>query len=210
MSSPIEWGADPTLIDGYALTAAEAVVRLLLPPRTADGEPTTWQAVAAANAWSEPLDGYVSWHHLTELPGSGGPSDRALFEHPAGRVPAETLAALAVALQTVQADRSWVQDGLDDTAVAVTLTPADQPLAVAHHVPATRRSGTFTHVSANWARQGFTGRAWTETGPVGVAAPPYADSLIISGPMKLRDVLVACQLEVQPVTRKAHLPITTE
>lgn len=210
MSSPIEWGADPTLTGGYALTAAETVVRLLLPPRTADGEPTTWQAVAAAVAWPQPLDGYVSWHHLTELPGSGELADRAIFEHPAGRLSAETVTALAVALQTVQADRSWAQDGLDDTAVAVALTPADQPLSVAQETPATHRSGTFAHVSANWARQGFTGRAWTTTGPVGIAAPPYADSLIISGPIKLRDVLLASELEVQPVDRKAHLPITTE
>lgn len=209
MSTSIDWGADPTLIGGYALTDAETVVRLLLPPRTADGEPTTWQAVAAANEWSEPLDGYVSWHQLTELPGSGTPRDRAVFEHPAGRLSTETLAALAVALRIVQADRTWVQDRLDD-AVATSLTRADQPLAVRQDLPATYRSGTFAHVSANWARRGFTGRAWTEIGPVGVAAPPYADSLIISGPLRLRDVLVGSDLEVQPVARQAHLPITTE
>jgi len=110
----------------------------------------------------------------------------------------------------VQADRSWVQDGLDDDAVATTLTPADQPLSVAQEIPATHRSGTFAQVSMYWARRGFTGRAWTKTGPVGVAAPPYADSLILSGSIKLRNVLVASGLEVQPVDRKAHLPITTE
>lgn len=210
MSTTIAWGQDPTLIGGYALAEAETVVRLLLPPRTADGQPTTWQTVAAANDWPEPLDGYVSWHRLTELPGSGEPADRATFDHPAGQLSSKTLTALTVALRTIQADKSWIHDGLDDDAVATSLTAPDQPMAAAQHIPATHQSGTFATLSANWVRRGFTGRAWTQAGPVGIAAPAYADSLIISGPKKLRAILVGSELEVLPVDRKAHLPISTD
>lgn len=52
-----------------------------------------------------------------------------------------------------------------------------------------------------------SGRAWTTDGRAGIAAPSYADSLVISGPGAFADALLAIGLEVFPVDRHRQIPI---
>ncbi|HLZ37176.1 MAG TPA: hypothetical protein VKP64_05325 [Mycobacteriales bacterium] len=60
-----------------------------------------------------------------------------------------------------------------------------------------------------WCTVGFPGWAWSGDGRVGIAAPPYADSLVVSGPADLVVPLTTSGLEAFPVSRHHLLPPMT-
>ena len=60
-------------------------------------------------------------------------------------------------------------------------------------------------VAGVWTTTGFSGRAWSEDARVGVAAPAYADAIIVSGPVEVINRLTNSELEALRVAR--HMPI---
>lgn len=184
MTAQPVWGSDPALVSGWAIRDAPAVLRLLLPGRGADDRPVAWSAVARDHGRDEPVDGDTDWSGLQEYPGDGGAPAPAV-DHPAGRFSPEILDAMA-AIEQIGGAR-WVSE----------TDPGGEPRS-------------FAELSAGWARRGFVGRAWTQDGQVALAAPDWADSVIVSGPRALADALTATGLEVFPVAPSAAFPVTTD
>jgi len=185
------WGHEPGTLSQYALADAEALVRLLLPARLhSNDRPTPWRQVAADYRYAEDLDGYTSWSRLTQLPGDGRWEPPA-YEAPSGRMSADMLLALRRVLAGVAGpDATW---------------RSRSPIASSR-----TSEGSLEAISASWTTSGFPGRAWTSDLRIGLAAPPYADSLIISGPAGLRQELITSGLEAFPVSRREPDPITAE
>ena len=69
--------------------------------------------------------------------------------------------------------------------------------------------GKLTDLARDWTT-GFAGRAWCLTEAVSVAAPAYADSLVVAGPARLGPELTQLGLQVAPVAPSAghHLFVT--
>ena len=173
------WGDDPRVIGGYALTDAESIVRILLPARRQyDDAPTRWADVAAALHREPPQDGRVSWFALTEFPGTGGFEPSAIFLSPAGRFDEFTRSVLLEAIASVlPVHAPWT---------------SPSPAAMA---------GTLAEISAGWTTTGFPGHARSDDGLVGIAAPRYSDSVVVSGPDRLGQRLLNSSLEAFPVGR---------
>ncbi len=70
-------------------------------------------------------------------------------------------------------------------------------------------TGTLAELMATWSKDGFPGWAWSSDGRIGIAAPPYADSLVVSGPADLVLPLATSGLEAFPVSRHHPLPPMT-
>ena len=193
MGTDPAWGQERGLLDQYALADAETLVRLLLPARLhMNDRPTPWRQVAADYQYAGDLDGYTSWSRLTQLPGDGG-WEPPWYESPSGRMSADMLWTLRrVLARRAGPDATW---------------RSRFPIAAA----STRTSeGSLGAISALWTTSGFPGRAWTADLRIGLAAPPYADSVIVSGPAELRQQLITSGLEAFPVSRRAPDPITAE
>lgn len=73
----------------------------------------------------------------------------------------------------------------------------------------TRATGRLSDLASKWAVEGFHGRAWDAAAAVGMAADSYADSLIVSGPRALAQVLTASDLEVFVLPLNGPSPMTT-
>lgn len=82
--------------------------------------------------------------------------------------------------------------------------PAAGPAAVQ-----TVMTGTLTELMTEWSGNRFPRRAWSGDGRVGIAAPPYAGSLVVSGPLHLVLPLTTSELEAFPVSRHRPLPTMT-
>ena len=186
------WGHEHGRLGQYALVSAETLVRLLLPARLpGDDQPTTWRQVAADYRATDALDGYTSWFRLTELPADGGWEPPVRYEAPSGRMSEDMLRTLRRILLEVGGHHvTW---------------RSESPIA---HLA--RHEGSLGSISAAWTTSGFPGRAWTSDLRIGLAAPPYADSVIISGPAELQHRLITSGLEAFPVSRREPDPITTE
>ena len=185
MTAGVAWGEDLSLVDGYALTGAPMIVRVLLPAwREGDQAPTLWADVAAAFRREPPADGRVSWLELIEFPGDGSWSPSAHFAPPAGRFDVRTRAVLVSTIDSLTGPVAWWTDRSG--------------------------SGPLAEISRPWTRNGFAGRAWTADGRVGIAAPPYADSVVVSGPRELGARLLAADLEAFPLARGEVNPISTD
>ena len=187
------WGQERGLLNQYALADAETLVRLLLPARRhRNDRPTPWRQVAADYQYAGSLDGYISWSRLTQLPGDGG-WEPPWYEAPGGRMSADMLRTLQQILTEVAGpDVRW---------------RSSSPIASLSTGPS---EGSLGAISALWTTSGFPGRAWTSDLRIGLAAPPYADSVIISGPAELRQQLTTSGLEAFPVSRRAPDPVTAE
>ena len=177
------WG-NPDLWLGWCLPDAERAWRLFLPLVAPDGTPQPWP-VAAGD-----LEAQLWWPTLAEYSGIGGP---ALDLEPAsGLIEADTLAALSAAPDAVAGpDAAWrhLQDELGP--------------------PYSDVRGKLTDLARDWTT-GFAGRAWCLTEAVSVAAPAYADSLVVAGPARLGPELTQLGLQVAPVAPSAghHLFVT--
>lgn len=182
------WGVDPQLVGGYALTDADSTVRVLLPARRAyDDAPTRWARVAAVLRREPPQDGRVSWFALTEFPGTGGFEPDEIFLAPGGRFDQTTRSLLLEAMASVlPVDTAWT---------------SPSPI---------RLNGTLSEISIGWTTTGFPGKARSDDGLVGIAAPRYADSVIVSGPARLANRLLSCGLEAFPVRRSDPHSITVD
>ena len=186
------WGDEHGRLGQYALASAEGLVRLLLPARLhSNDQPTPWRQVAADYRNTEAVDGYTSWFRLTELPGDGRWEPSARYEAPSGRMSEDML-------QTLR--RILVEQGGDQV-----IWRSESPIA---HFPT--HEGSLSSISAFWTTSGFPGRAWTSDLRIGLAAPPYADSVVISGPVELQQRLITSGLEAFPVSRQEPDPITAE
>lgn len=185
MTGGVLWGEDPSLVDGYALAGAKIIVRVLL-PAWHDGtqEPTRWADVAAVFRREPPADARISWYELVEFPGDGSWSPSAHFAPAAGRFDDRTRAVLVSTVDSVTGPVQWRTNWSG--------------------------SGRLQDIADRWTRDGFAGRAWTAEGRVGIAAPPYADSVVVSGPRELGARLLASDLEVFPLARGDSSPITTD
>ncbi|HET9649843.1 MAG TPA: hypothetical protein VFP34_16640 [Microlunatus sp.] len=198
------WGADRALVDGWALADAEVVLRLLLPARTVDDEPLDWRRVMAERDGAE-LAGVTDWgtldfNDLTTYPGDGR-APQLVVQHPAGRFGSGQLATLA-AIPQIGAAR-WFRDEQ-----AAGASPQRFGIAAPGHVSGD--GSGFASLSAGWTRGGFRGRVWTADRQIALAAPGWADSVIVSAPRGVADDLLAGDLEVAVVRRCAPLPITTD
>jgi hypothetical protein len=71
-------------------------------------------------------------------------------------------------------------------------------------------AGTLVEISAGWTTTGFPGHARSDDGLVGIAAPRYADSVVVSGPDRLGQRLLNSSLEAFPVGRSEPNPITVD
>jgi hypothetical protein len=185
MTEVVSWGEDRSLVAGYALTSATMIIRVLLPAwRDGDQQPARWADVAAAFRREPPADGRISWRELVEFPGNGSWSPSAHFAPAAGRFDDRTRAVLVSTIDSITGPVPWQTDR--------------------------SRSGRLSEIAEQWTRDGFAGRAWTADGQVGIAAPPYADSVVVSGPRELGVRLLAADLEAFPLARGEVSPITTD
>lgn len=176
--------------DAFALVGAERVVRLLLPAPSRDtGRTATWAEVTAAACSPVEVDGYTSWSALTELPGSGDPVPGETFEHPAGRVPEPVLRALVAAVESGAGEgvRAVAEPPPGAPARGAPLTAVGAPLAPARPVPPPPVEGRLRDLAVGWTTR-FAGRVWTGDGRTGIAAPPYADSLVVRPARSARGV----------------------
>lgn len=211
MSAAPEWGTRAGRFDALALTGAERVVRLLLPAPSRERDRTaTWSEVAAASGTPVEVDGYSVWTALAELPGAGDAVPAETFDHPAGRVPEPVLRALVAAVESVAG--TGVRAVAEHPSGAVRGAPfvaMGAPLAPSRPLPAQPREGRLRELADGWAGR-FAGRVWTADGRTGIAAPPYADSLVVSGPREVHEALLRAGLEAHAVARSAPCPITTD
>lgn len=185
MTGGVSWGEDPSLVAGYALRSATVIIRVLLPAwRDSDLKPTRWADVAAAFGREPPADGRICWHELVEFPGNGSWSPSAHFAPAAGRFDDHTRAVLVSTIDSVTGPTLWRTDRSS--------------------------AGPLSEIAEQWTSNGFAGRAWTADGRIGIAAPPYADSVVASGPGELGARLLAADLEAFPLARGEASPITTD
>ena len=175
------WGS-PDLWAGWCLPDAEREWRLFLPLVAPDGTPQPWP-VAASD-----LEAQLWWPSLAEYPGIGGQAPD--LEPASGMVEANTLAALLAALDAVAGpDAAWRH-------------LQDEP-----GPPSSDVRGKLTDLTRAWST-GFAGRAWCLTEAVSVAAPAYADSLVVAGPARLGPELTQRRLQVAPAAPSAGHPMS--
>lgn len=203
------WGTDTSTPDGYALRDSDVVLRLLLPAQaTGVADRVPWRTVARAFGDVTRVDGYTSWVELTELPGQGGAAPLQSYRPPAGYLDTDTYRLLLEASLRALGDITWTAvgaSGWSTSGAPLAWPPSDLNENVNEF--SNTVSGSLAEVSASWTRHGFSGRAWTTDGRAGIAAPSYADSLVISGPGTFADALLASGLEVFPVDRHRQIPI---
>ncbi|MFV0450662.1 MAG: hypothetical protein ACK5LS_00215 [Propioniciclava sp.] len=133
-----------------------------LPPlETAGGIPVPWPA-----ARSGALEADLWWPTLTAHPAVAG-EGLGLF-HASGRIEPVTLAHL-------------IAEVMEPTSPAPWRHVQDQP-----GPPRSDHRGPLAGLAQSWVR-GFSGRAWSLDTPVAIAAPAYADSVVVSGPAELGD-----------------------
>jgi hypothetical protein len=219
------WGDDQKLFGSYAIRGASAVVRVLLPAIVEEtGQDITWAVVAADFGRSGYLDGYTSWAELTELPGDGSWAPSRRYRPASGLVPESVITRLTKALQPDDDKDFWItmppdpvgsraRQDLQPTTLA---TPGpirghgrrrpSQPDLTSGSAPATQPVGALAAIARRWAVDGFPGRAWKQDQSVGIAAPRYADSLIVSGPSHIATHLAASGLEAYQVDAGHLLP----
>ena len=206
------WGTGTSTPDGYALRDSEVVLRLLLPAHVT-GVPNRvpWRTVARAFGDVVRVDGYTSWVELTELSGQGGTAPPQGYRPPAGYLDTDTYRLLLEANLRALRDTTWTASrasGWSTSGAPLTWPPSDLDDNVREFSKTV--SGSLVEVSASWIRHGFSGRAWTIDGRAGIAAPSYADSLVISGSTAFADALLASGLEVFPVDRHRQIPIWSD
>lgn len=157
------------------------------------------------------VDGYADWHALTELSSAGGPPPDRAFEHPAGRVEQECLALLTSVLASLTgAGAPFVAaQPVGWSTSTAPLVEVGSPTVAGRRVAREVVEAPLHQIAARWGTHGFPGRAWAVGQQVALAAPPYADSLVLSGGPELRDALLRSDLEVFAVSRSARCPITS-
>ena len=222
--TPVEpgWGTGRGTFDEYAIQGSDAILRVLLPvPVRVRAGPTgadvverhaTWREVAdALGRATADVDGYTHWHALSELPSGGGPPHDQDVDHPAGVVPEGTAAALVRVVESVSGAGVRVVSALPAAWSSTTapLVALGGPPAVSRRLGPEVVEAPLAALAARWTAHGFVGRAWAVDRSVAIAAPPYADSLVLSGGHELRDALLGTDLEVFAVSRAAPCPITS-
>jgi hypothetical protein len=203
------WGTGTSTPDGYALRDSEVVLRLLLPAQvTGVADRVPWRQVARAFGDVTRVDGYTSWVELTELSGQGGTAPPQGYRPPAGYLDTDTYTLLLEVSLRALGDTPWTAVGASGWSTSgAPLTSPPWGLDDNFSEFSKTVSGSLVEVSASWTSHGFSGRAWTTDGRAGIAAPSYADSLVISGPGAFADALLATGLEVFPVDRHRQISI---
>lgn len=197
-------------VRGYLISGAEAALRLLLPPRMSNDDPTTWAEVARKTGYPAPIEASTSWTRLTELDGRGA-EPALVVEHPDGRPSDPLLNELVNALILVTGPRSrWhYKENSDRAGMRVELiSPEHGPPAAEMYGPV-NIDGSLAAISERWHVHGFHGRAWDDATTVGLAAESHADSIIVSGPARLASIMVNTDLEVFRLPLSAINPMTT-
>lgn len=165
-----------------------------------------WREMVADYHRELPLDGYTSWRDVTELPGDGSFAPDRVYHPAAGILPGDFGALLLRALPDRVRDQQWHAErhlvlstsgvvlarpslGTAETTSSET-TSSDVVGGSGESPPAARpaavqavTTGTLTELMTAWSGNRFPGRAWSGDGRVGIAAPPYPDSLVVSGPL---------------------------
>lgn len=170
------WG-DPDTWAGWTHPRGERAWRLFLPLETVGAIPVPWPTDSSGQPASD-----TWWPTLSDMAGLGGD---ALGVFPAsGRIEPVTLAHLVRSI----------------------LRLPEEPYAVWRHVQDqdgpqhSDRWGPLSRLCRRWAR-GFAGRAWSLDSAIAIAAPAYADSVVVSGPARLGEWLATSGLQGAEVDR---------
>ena len=167
----------------------ETLVRILLPGRSRDGSLRSWAQIAIDSGFPGEVDGYSDWSELVEL--RPGIDPTTLPVAAAGWIDAATSTRLLNALGP-RAQRPW-------SWWTVCAPREEDP-------PDEAFESLSLLLQAHGSR--FSGRAASHD--VAFAAPPYADSLLMTGPAGLAQELSAVGLEVHRVSTLRNIPIWTD
>ena len=164
----------------------DTLVRVLLPGRSRDGSLRSWAQIAVDTGFPGEVDGYTDWSELVEL--RPGIDSTTLPVAAAGWIDAATGRRLLDALGR-KAQRPW------SWWTACAPREEDPP------------DEAFESLSLLLQAHGsrFSGRAASHD--IAFAAPPYADSLLMTGPAGLLEELSAAGLEVHRVSTVREIPI---
>lgn len=165
------WG-DAGRWAGWCIPGSERAWRLFLSLVAPDGTPQPWPVSG------DDLHAQLWWPDLAEYPGTGGAG--LCLETASGAIAPTTLAALYSALTSVTGEN------------ALWRYLQDQP-----GPPRCDTRGPLTDLTRTWTTS-FAGRAWCLNSPVSVAAPAYADSLLVAGPARLGFELTRHGLQIAP------------
>lgn len=213
------FGTAKGYIDVYALRRAAFIQRVLLPACIEDSEDcryARWEEVARAFHRAGRVHGLTSWSALTELPGDG--AWRPCHEYrPAGGIINEHLCSMLVDVLESAAgpinrwhQRSSVLRGASRSPLLSALDAG--PRAV---ISSDAMEGgiieprPLRELAATWPMSGLPLRAWSVESQYSMAAPEYADSLIVSSPIDLTHAFVEVGFEAFPVLREDKCPIET-
>lgn len=151
----------------------------VLLPAWTASSPISWAQVGQLHDNQSPVDGYITWAEVTAWKGSGPPGPSDC-DQPS--YPDDgTSRILQDCLSRIVGDQPWRSE-----------TGTDASLA---------------QVVQSWQRDRHLGR-WS-CADVGLTAPPFADSVIISGPTLLGEMLLGSGQEAWPVAPSHSLPQMT-
>jgi len=207
------WEGGSGTFGEFALKGSDFVLRMLLPASVHNrARHATWLEVAAAlSREATDIHGYTNWHALVELPGNGESPLGQPFDHPAARIPHECLATLTAVIESVTGPGAPFISAqpVGWSTTTAPLIEVGMPPAVSRRAGREILQAPLPELTARWPTHGFPGRVWAVGQAVAIAAPPYADSLVLSGGLELREALLRSDLEVFTVSRKAPCPITS-
>ena len=184
------WDSDSQsgLIAAYALTNADAVARLFLPLiGRRDGSRITWAEYLDRHGELRELDGYSEWRDISEISGTGSSGDSEFY-------PAPWSADLSTVYIATSVLNEFCGDGSRWNLVPEPVFGYDREIY------------TGCRVVELWTTRSFPGRVWNDGCGVALASPAYADSIIVSGPALLIEMMRSRGLEIYRVARSHRLP----
>lgn len=212
---------NPKITGFYILAAAPVAARLFLPLEDDTGQLMSWHEAIELIGRDEPLDAQTEWAEVSALPPSGGFAPLSGFDPSPGQIPSDLLELLTAVLGDIAgSDTSWVVERADpfryppgsETSLTAPAMAGDQRDHAEDGPQTGDAAGDELVVQGldllvrPWRIGPFPGRVHDVHGTVGLAAPPYADSLYVSGPTRLIEGLSQGGAELAAVNGRDPLP----